>query len=720
MSEERARNLDPHDPAPPMYLNRRDFIAALGGGIVVFVSCGDSELIQAQGERRGARPTVPKDFNAFLRIGEDGRVTCFTGKIEMGQGVMTSLPQMLADELDVSLDSIDMVMGDTDLCPWDMGTFGSLTTRVFGPLLRAAAAEARAVLIELASENLQVPAEQLKTENGLVFDTTDSGKKITYADLAKGKTIDRQLDGDPVLKSASDFRIMGRPVSRRDGLEKVTGEAKYAGDIRLPGMLYARILRPPAHGAKMKSVDTSAVQQIEGAVLVKRGDMVAVLHEAPDMAKQALNRVRAEFDSPNVEVDDQSIFEHLLKVAPDGSVVEEGGSLETGVQQSSQIYEETYLDGYVAHAPIETHTAVAKVEGDKATIWASTQGPFRVKEQVAEALGLPPQNVRVITPFVGAGFGGKVAGPQAVEAALLARESGKPVQVAWSREEEFFFDTFRPAAVVQVKSGTDGSGKIVYWDYNVYFAGSRGSQHIYDIPHHKTVARGEWMGAPPGAHPFGIGPWRAPACNTNAFARESHVDIMVSKLGRDPLELRLDNLTDERMRRVLTAVAEKFGWKPSKAPSGRGVGLACGIDADTYVAFMAEVRVNDEDGRVQVVRVACAQDMGLAVNPEGARMQMEGCMTMGLGYALTEEIRFQGGRIYDANFDTYEIPRFSSLPKIETVIIDAKEDPPHGGGEPAIIGMGAVIANAIFDATGARLFQLPMNPKRVLAAMRSS
>jgi CO/xanthine dehydrogenase Mo-binding subunit len=305
-----------------------------------------------------------------------------------------------------------------------------------------------------------------------------------------------------------------------------------------------------------------------------------------------------------------------------------------------------------------------------------------------------------------------------VEAALLARETGRPVQVAWTREEEFFFDNFRPAAVVQVKSGTDGSGKIVHWDYKVYFAGSRGSEHIYNVPHFKTVARGEWMGAPPGTHPFAVGPWRAPACNTNAFARESHIDIMASKLGRDPVEFRLENLTDERMRRVLTAVAEKFGWTASKSPSGRGFGIACGIDADTYVAFMAEVEVNRNDGNVKVARLACAQDMGLTVNPEGAKMQMEGCMTMGMGYALTEEIRFKGGQIFDSNFDTYEIPRFSWLPKLETVILDAQEDPPHGGGEPAIIGIGAVIANAIFDATGARLHQLPMTPDRVLEALK--
>jgi isoquinoline 1-oxidoreductase len=720
MKEEKARNLDAVELSTPYHLNRREFLGVLGGGIVICISCGDSAPIEEGGRGPGSRPSVPEDFNAFLHIGEDGRVTCLTGKIEMGQGPMTSLPQLLADELDVALGDVDIVMGDTDLCPWDMGTFGSLTIRVFGPLLRAAAAEARAVLIELASEQLGVPAERLKVENGVVFDSTASETKVTYAELAKGKTIERHLDGEPVLKTAAEFKVMGKSFSRRDALEKVTGEAKYAGDILFEDMLYARILRPPVHGAKRMSVDTSAVEEVEGTVVVEKDDLVAVLHEYPDMARRAMDRVRAEFDTPSMDVDDKTIFEHLLNMAPEGSVVEEGGSLETGEGESSQIYEETYFDGYVAHAPIETHTAVAKIEGDKATVWASTQAPFRVKGQVAEALGFPSQNVRVITPFVGAGFGGKVGGPQAVEAALLARETGRPVQVAWTREEEFFFDTFRPAAVVKVKSGTDDSGKIVHWDYKVYLAGSRGSEHIYNVPHFKTVAHGEWRGAPPGIHPFAIGPWRAPACNTNAFARESHIDIMAYKLGRDPLEFRLENLTDERMRGVLTAVAEKFGWTPSKAPSGRGYGIACSIDAGTYVAFMAEVDVSQTDGSVQVERMACAQDMGLVVNPEGAKMQMEGCMTMGLGYALTEDIRFKGGDIYDTNFDTYELPRFSWLHKIETVILDKMDAPAQGGGEPAITGVGAVIANAVFDATGARLHQMPMTPKRVLEAVKQT
>jgi isoquinoline 1-oxidoreductase len=601
-----------------------------------------------------------------------------------------------------------MVMGDTDICVWDMGTWGSMTTRFFGPALRRAAAEARAVLIELAAEHLEIPKEQLQTKDGTVYVINDASKKVSYGQLAQGKTIARRAKAEP--KKPKEFKIMGKSHLRIDSREKVTGKAKYSGDIRLPGMLYAKILRPPAHRASIKSVDTSAA--IEGIEVIKHENIIAVLHKYPDVAEKALSAIKAEFEKPDEDVDDKSIFEHLLKVGTEKEIVEEDGNLQTGETNASAIFEETYLDGYVAHAPIETHTAVAQMEGDKITVWASTQNPFGLKEEVAEELGLPEDNVRIITPFVGGGFGGKAQNYQAIEAAMLSKLTGKPVQVAYSRQEEFFYE-FRPAAVVKIKSGITDKGKISLWDFNVYFAGERGSYHIYDIPNNQTVTVwGE------DAHPFGTGAWRAPANNTNTFARESQIDIMAVKAGIDPLEFRLNNLKDKKMIGVLKAAAEKFDWTPAKGPSGRGFGIACGIDTGTYVATMAEVEV-DKSGNVQVKRVVCAQDMGLIINPQGAIIQMEGCVTMGLGYALTEEVRFKGGEVLDKNFDTYELPKFSWVPKIESVLVESGETVPEGGGEPAIIVMGGVIANAIFDATGARVFQQPMTPERIKDAMSS-
>jgi isoquinoline 1-oxidoreductase len=340
---------------------------------------------------------------------------------------------------------------------------------------------------------------------------------------------------------------------------------------------------------------------------------------------------------------------------------------------------------------------------------------------VAQALGVAQESVQIVTPYVGGGFGGKSSSRQAIEAARLAKATGKPVKVVWDRDEEFFYDTFRPAAVITVRSGLDRANRIVLWDYLVYCAGDRGAAQFYDVPHHRTVTRGSWSGpGTPGLHPFAVGPWRAPGASSNAFGRESHIDVMAARAGVDPVAFRLQHLADRRMIRVLEAAAQKFGWTPKPAPSGRGVGIALGTDAGTYVALAVEVNVDKGTGRVKVERMVCAQEMGLVVNPDGALQQVEGCLTMGLGYALSEEVRFTGREIANRNFDSYEIPRFSSLPRIEATILDAHDMPSQGGGEPAIVPVGAAIANAIFDASGARLHRMPMTPGRVTAALQQT
>lgn len=703
-------------PAPDEgSLRRRDFIRLIGGGIVVLFTADLSDLLGQETRTRG----YPTDFNAYLRIAPDGRVTVWSGKIEMGQGVVTSLAQTAAEELGVPLDAIDMVMGDTDLCPFDNGTYGSMSTRFFGPALRAAAAEARAVLVALAEERLGRPAEALRVEDGVVSVTAEPKSRVTFGDLAKGQKIVRRLEGKAATKALSDFRIMGKPTTRRDARAKVTGRAVYAGDVRLPGMLYAKLLRPPAHGATPKGlVDTSAAARVAGVVVVNEGGLVAALHADPEEAEKALALVKAEWDVPAPAFDDRSVFDHLLAVGGEGEEREKKGDLAEGAKNAVSIFDAKYVNGYGAHASIETHTALARLEGGKMTVWASTQTPFPNQAAIAQAIGFAKENVRVITPFVGGGFGGKSGGGlQAIEAAKLAKITGKPVQVTWSRAEEFFLDAFRPAAVVKIRSGIDVEGKICLWDYQVWAAGSRSAEQFYDVPHNLIRTYGRWGSDTPKMHLFATGPWRAPGANVNVFARESQVDAMAAAAKADPLEFRLRNTSDARMRGVLEAAAAKFGWKKGVVPSRRGVGIACGIDAETYVALVAEVKVDAATGKVKVVRVVAAQDMGFVVNPDGARMQMEGCVMMGLGYTLSEEVRFQGGRILTRNFDTYAIPRFSDMPAIETVLVRNDGLPPKGGGEPALVPVGAAVANAIFDATGARLHEMPMTPARVKEAL---
>jgi isoquinoline 1-oxidoreductase len=444
-----------------------------------------------------------------------------------------------------------------------------------------------------------------------------------------------------------------------------------------------------------------------------------VLHDNPDVADRALALVRARFDVPAATVDDATVFDHLARTAQEARVVDESGNLQDGVKAAESIFDGTYLNGYVSHATVETHSAVAKVDDGKVTVWVSTQAPFIVKTQVAEGAGFQPGNVRIVTPYVGAGFGGKTGAMQAVEAARLAKITGKPVQVVWSRAEEFFYDTFRPAAVVKIQSGLSSVGKICLWDYKVFCAGDREAKQFYDVPNQRTVSAGGWQGRQPeGLHPFGVGPWRAPSVNTNTFARESHIDVMASEAGADPVAFRIKHLTNARMLTVLNAAAERFGWTPKRAPSGRGVGVACAIYLGTYLATCAEVAVDRTTGRVQVKRVVLAQDQGVIVNPEGSRQQIEGGITMGLGYALTEEVRFKGGEVLSRNFDTYEIPRFSWVPKIEAILIENPGVPASGCGEPPIVCMGAVVANAVFDAVGVRFAQLPMTPARIKAALK--
>ena len=710
---------DPTDLSQLYPQSRREFLKQTTAGIFIFVALGDLAEAQQAGRGRGGGRGggAPADFNAYLSIAEDGRVTCFTGKIEMGQGPITSLPQEVADELDAPLDTVDIVMGDTDRCPFDMGTFGSMTTRSFGPALRAAAAEARGVLLELAAEALNVPQTQLTAKDGAIFDQQNKDHKVTYGQLAKGKKIERHLSVKPPVKTPAQFTVIGKSQLHRDALDKVTGKAKYTADLREPGMLYAKILRPPAHGAKLKNADTTAARLVENIQVIEDGDLVAVLHELPDKAEEAHAALKGEYDVPEPKADDKTIYDFLVKSTPPGNAGSPTGNLDEGKKNAIKTFEKTYFTSYVAHSPMETHAALAKIDGEKATVWASTQNPFTLQGEIARAIGFQQQNVRVITPFVGGGFGGKTTNTQAVEAARLAKAVGRPVQVMYSREEEFFYDAFRPAAVVKVSSGIDDAGKMTFWDYEVFYAGSRGTERFYTVPNYRSAAVGGGFGGGASPHPFATGAWRGPGNSTNTFARESQMDIMASAAGLDPVEFRLKH-TDARMTRVLTAAAKKFGWKPVKAPSKRGYGVACGSDAGAYVAAIAEIAVDRAKGTIQVKRVVCVQEMGLVINPEGATIQMEGCITMGLGYALTEEIHFNGGKITDSNYDTYELPRFSWLPKIETEILDAQDSPPAGGGEPAIILMGAVVANALFDATGARLFQLPMTPERVKEAVQ--
>jgi CO/xanthine dehydrogenase Mo-binding subunit len=699
-------------------MKRRDFLRTTGAAGLFILFRGS---LEAAPQLVPSRPAgYPTDFNAYLRIGGDGRVGCFVGKVEMGQGNMTSLAMIAAEELDVPLERVDMLMGDTDLCPWDGGTGGSLSIWQFGPVLCGAAAEARAVLLHMASEHLRVPLDRLEVKAGIVSVQGAPAQQVTYGQLVQGKRIERHLT-EVKPKPVSAYTLVGTSAPRKDAREKVLGAARFTADQGLPGTLHACILRPPAHGCTLKSVDTSAAERMPGVRVLRDGDLVAVLHALPDQARKALGLVKATFGGTPPALDDGTIRQHLASRLATGKVSRQEGDLKAAEARVAKPVEANYVNAYVAHAPLEPHAALAQWKDGRMTVWAGVQAPFRVKAEVAGALKLPAQQVRIITPPIGGAFGGKSAGPQAVEAARLALKAGAPVQVVWDRREEFFLDTFRPAAVVKIRSGLDSAGRIAFWDHAVAGTSDREAEIGYVFPAQRYASTGDGgdIGTTAaGLHPFPTGAWRAPGANTNVFARESHLDLLAAQAHADPLAFRLLHLTDPRVIRVLEAAAERFGWVAGATPSGRGVGVACGAWRGTLVAAMAEVAVDKKTGQVRVKRVVLAQDMGVVINPEGARQQMEGAITMGIGYALSEGIRFKDGRILDENFDTYQLPRFSWLPAMDTVLVPNPGLQPQSGGEPPIVCMGAVLANAVHDALGVRVFELPMTPARVLEAIK--
>lgn len=692
-------------------MKRRTFFQGMAVGTLTLFFKGPAGAAPIEPTRPGG---YAEDFNAYLKISADGRVGCFAGKAELGQGAMTVLAMLVAEELELDPAQVDMLLGDTDLCPWDLPTGGSLTMWHTAPVIRGAAAEARAVLLGMAAKTLGVPATALVLKDGAIWVKADPKRRTTFGALVEGRKMARNL-GKVKPKPLSQCTVIGSRVPRKDALPKTTGAAKYAGDLRLPGTLHACVLRPPAHGLTLATVDTAAAEAIPGVRIMRDGTLLAVLHSQPDTARKALALVKATFEGTEPDVDDVRIYPYLVdKAAPGQRVMLSCGDLAAGEKRAATIVEGEYRNAYESHATLEPHTCVARWEGGRMTVWASTQSPFVLREEVARALKLGEDKVRIITQFVGGGFGGKLVGPGVLEGVRIARQiPGVPVQVAWNREEDLFMDTFRPAAVVKIRSGLDaGRGAITFWD-NIVAGVSQGEA---EFPYEMQTTRFQ-APAVPGLHPLRTGAWRAPNAHTNAFAREGQLDALAAKAGVDPVTLRRRLITEARLLRLLDLAVETFGWEPRPGPTGRGIGLACGAWRQALVVAVAQVAVDKATGKVRVERFLEAVDVGLVVNPDGARQQAEGAITMGIGQALSEEIRFKGGRILDTNFDTYLLPRFSAIPRMQIVFAENTGMATQGIGEPTVVPVAAALANAVFDATGVRVTHVPFTPERVLEAL---
>ncbi len=564
----------PHEPEryelytdPPYHfdLGRRDFFRLLGAGIVVLVTLPAAEASQESGAGRRRGEETPQDLAAWLHIGEDGQVTVFTGKVEAGQGSRTELTQVVAEELRSPVEMINLVMGDTDLTPFDMGTFGSRTTPTMVPQLRRASASARELLLELAANQWKVEANSLRAESGKIFDSTGE-RSVSYGELTKGKTLLKTMGETPAATPAADWKIEGRSINKIDGRLVVTGRHRYPSDVSRPGMLSGKVLRPPSFDATIATLDTGKAQAMSGVKVVRDGNFVAVAAPDAALASQALAAIRASWNT-TPQPSASGLFEYLKSNPSQGRGFEGGaeqprGSVEKAMSAADKKLSATYTVAYIAHAPLEPRAAVAEWADWKLTVWTGTQRPFGVREELCRAFKLSQDRVRVVMPDMGSGYGGKHTGDAAIEAARIAMAVRKPVKVAWSREEEFTWAYFRPAGVIEVSSGVQNDGRITAWDFHNYNSGAAAIAPVYDIANQRNEFH-------PTLSPLRQGSYRGLAATANHFARESHIDEIAHLVGIDSLECRLKNLKDPRLRAVLEAVAEQFGWGKAKSAAER-------------------------------------------------------------------------------------------------------------------------------------------------------
>jgi nicotinate dehydrogenase subunit B len=642
----------------------------------------------------------------WLMVRPNSSVTAYAGKVEYGQGVRGGFTIEVADELRLPLSAVEVVLGDTDEVPWDLGTFGSQSTGIVGLQLRKAAATARQALLELAAERLDLATGDLMCREGRVVSRSDPNRSLSYGDLVAGRQLRREVSDDAPLTPAEEFTVMGKPAQRLDALARVTGRATYTRDILLPGMLFAAVVRPLSYGARLTDVDSSTAERMPGVVqVVQDDDLLAVLAETDEQAQRAASTVQAGWEEERDRRSHLDMPDLLLGTRRDAAKVQESGSLEDGFRQADAVLEEMYYLPYITNMPMEPRAAVAHWDGGRLTVWAGTQRPFGLRTELAAHFGLEERNVRVIAPEIGGGFGAKNYYPVGLEAARLAKAVGRPVRVAYTRAEDTAWGTFRPAALIEVKSGFKTDGTIVGWEFRAYHAGDRaaigrrGSETPYGVPHVAvTVYSSE--------SPLRVGSYRSLGGAVNHFAREAHVDEIAHAVGIDPVELRLRNLTHPRFRRVLEAAARRFGWTKARPPSDRGVGVAIGLDVGSYTASCVQLDVQGSE--VKVERVVTVLDCGLTVNPDGVRNQVEGSIIMGMGAALYEAVEFRGGSVLNPGFLRYRVPRINDSPAIEVVLVGDPEEPSTGAGEPAIVPIAAAISNAVFDRTGKRVRELPL------------
>jgi isoquinoline 1-oxidoreductase len=672
--------------------------------------------------------------DAYLSIDENGVVTFKTSLIDFGQGIKTGFMQLIAEELNTTLDKIDSIMGQTDVVPFNIGTFGSLSTQLAGPTLRAAAANMREWLLDLGAESLGVDRSEVSAKAGSVVVTADETKSISYGELAGGQASARTIDLTVALKDPATYEFVGKPIHRVEAVAKVTGTMQYGIDAKLDNMVYAKVIRQPNLGSTLVSIDFSAAEAVPGFVAsFVDGNFAAVMAERVEQVNAAAAAVVAEWTVVETGNTFENIHDLLRATADDGTPlgveqVEEGATpVPVVLNEIVTPLTVTIKDQYVNHAPIEPFNALANVTAEKVEIWTSTQSPFEVQAGVATALGRDASEVVVYPLAAGGAFGSKIMSNADMVAAVLSNAIGRPVKIWFTREEQFQFTQFRPAMTVDVITGLDADGKIASWQYDAFTAAyypettdmpsASASDwgavvtEIYDVPGVTTTLFGGHSPLPPYF-------WRVNGAATNAFARETAITQLAELAGKDAVEFRMDMLgNNPTMAGVLQDLVAQAGYEPTVGPSGKGVGVALAFDANTSIGQIAKISV-DEAGVIYVDRVDCVIDCGLAVNPQGITDQVEGSINLSLSPTLTEAIKFENGKVITNTFGQANPIRMPQAAKEVVVGVRQNLSAPMGGvGEPAVAPVMAVIAAAFYDLTGVWLLEVPFTPERVLAAL---
>jgi isoquinoline 1-oxidoreductase len=666
-------------------VDRRDFIRLVGGGLVVLTTIPRGVAQQAGGRAQGRREAT--SLGAWLHIDERGNVTAYTGKVEIGQNIRTSLAQAVADELRVPMESVAMVMADTDLVPFDAGTFGSQSTPRMSRQLARAAATAREMLIDRAAATWQADRALLSARDGKIV--APDGRSLAYGELTAGQQLTGVVAAEPAVTPVDHWQVRGKPLKKVNGRGFVTGAHAFVPDIVRPGMLYGRIVRPNAIGATLASMDDSRAKAIGGVSVVRDGELIGVVAPSERIARRAAELVKAEWTVPAGQPSSETVYQHLKTAKPTsgggrGSGPTVIGDVARARAEAVRTFEASYRIPYIAHVPLEPRAAVAEWLDGKLTVWTGTQRPFGVRTELMDVFRLREEQVRVIVPDMGSGYGGKHTGDAAIEAARLAKAAGKPVKLVWTRAEEFMWAYVRPAGVIDIKAGVDANGRLVAWEFDNWNSGSAGIRSPYDVPSQRVAFH-------PSNSPLRQGSYRGLAATANHYAREMHIDAIARGLKVDQVEFRLTHLKDERMRNVLTAAAQRIGW-PGRPAKGRAFGIACGTEKGSYVATAAELSRTPPGFRVE--RLVVTFECGAIVNPDGLHNQVEGSIVQGLGGALFEAVTFSDGRILNGSMADYRVPRFSDVPPIDIVLLDRKDLPSAGAGETPIVCVAPAIGSA--------------------------